>query len=72
MTSLGVMVYDGVNRPGARFTKIINMSGFTKNTQWEIIAEKSCTLIFATHVIEYAFEGVCLSMCTFMRGKYLN
>ncbi len=30
------------------------------------------TVIFATHLIEYAFVGVNISICKFMGGEYLN
>ncbi len=40
--------------------------------QWEISTEKAWTVIFETHLIEYAFVGVSLSICKFMVGEYLN
>ncbi len=57
-------------KPSFEVKKIL--SGFTKDTQWEISAEKAWTVIFATPLIEYAFVGVSLSICKFMGGEYLN
>ncbi len=67
---------------GARFTISLHhrkpsfgvkrlLSGFIKGMQWEIGAENAWTpVIFVTHLIEYAFVGVSLSICKFMRGEY--
>ncbi len=57
-------------KPSFGVTKLL--SGFTKDTQWEISAEKAWTVIFTTHLIEHAFVGVSLSICKFMGGEYLN
>ncbi len=54
----------------ARFT--ISLHHSVLKLALEISAEKACTVIFATHLIEYAFVGVSLSICKFMGGDYLN
>ncbi len=48
------------------------LSGFTKDTQREISTENVWTVIFATHLIEYTFVGVFLSIWKVMGGEYLN
>ncbi len=42
------------------------------NTRSGKLALKRHGHIFATHLIEYAFVGVSLSICKFMGGEYLN
>ncbi len=48
----------------------IVLSGFTKDEQWRISAEKAWTVIFAPDLIEYAFVGVSLSDAKFMGEEY--
>ncbi len=50
----------------------IVLSGFTKDAQWQISAEKAWTVIFALYLIEYAFVGVSLSDAKFMGGENSN
>ncbi len=50
----------------------IVLSGFTKDAQWRISAEKVWTVIFAPDIIEYAFVGVSPSDTKFMGGEYSN
>ncbi len=54
------------------FAVKIVLSGFTKDTQWSISAEKAWTVIFAPDLIEYAFVGVSLSDAKFMGGENSN
>ncbi len=44
------------------------LSGFTKDAQWRIGAEKAWAVICAPDLMEYAFVGVSLSDATFMRS----
>ncbi len=50
----------------------IVLSGFTKDTQWRIIAEKAWTVIFVPDLIAYAFVIVSLSDAKVMGGEYSN
>ncbi len=59
-------------KPSFGVKKILSVSGFTKDTQWEISAEKAWTVIFATHLIEYAFVRVSLLIGKFMGAEHLN
>ncbi len=54
------------------FAVKIVLSGFTKDAQWRISAEKAWTVIFAPDLIEYAFVGGSLSDAKFMGGEYSN
>ncbi len=57
---------------GKFFGVKIVLSGFTKDSQWWISAEKAWTVIFAPDLIEHAFVGVSLSDAKVMGGEYLN
>ncbi len=48
----------------------IVLSGFTKDAQWSVNAEKAWTQLFL--LTEYAFVLVSLSDATFMGGEYSN
>ncbi len=48
----------------------IVLSGFTKDAQWRISAEKARNVIFAPDLIEYAFLGVSPSDAKSMGGQY--
>ncbi len=50
----------------------IVLSGFTKDAQCRLSAEKAWTVIFVPDLIEYAFVGVSLSDAKFMGGEYSN
>ncbi len=44
------------HKPSFNVKKIL--SGFTQDIKWEISTEQVGTVIFVTHLIEYAFVGV--------------